>query len=420
MQRFRKFISGGMWRNYMTKYPEANLLHKKMLLVSEKIHQLTETNQLSEAAVRRSLDKLWQAQVNDPYWHGVFGGLYLPHLRSAAYSNLIEVEKIVESELNQNNKFLIKHQITDMDKDGFEEVLVETPLLNAYFAPCRGGCLYELDFKPKCINLSDTLARRKEKYHDSIDKIHNTAENAVIDKEAPPSIHDLVAVKEKDLEQYLHYDKYMKHSFIDHFLDENTSIDSFANGEYHETGDFYNQQYRYGIKQQDDRLILQMERAGMLNIYNAKPTPLLVSKEIKVFSQSAQIVADYCLINKGHQVINCWFGVESNFSLLAGRAPDRYYKIPGCKLHNTFLASKGSVDNVSEVQLIDEYLNLGVQIKFDKAALLWRFPVETISLSEAGFERVYQSSVTFPNWNFNLNPNDAWNVTITLQLVSPL
>jgi len=38
------------------------------------------------AAWLESRDHLWRAQCNCPYWHGVFGGLYLPHLRAAVYS----------------------------------------------------------------------------------------------------------------------------------------------------------------------------------------------------------------------------------------------------------------------------------------------------------------------------------------------
>ena len=40
-------------------------------------------------AVRRAIGR---AQCNDAYWHGVFGGLYLPHLRDAIWRNLAEAE----------------------------------------------------------------------------------------------------------------------------------------------------------------------------------------------------------------------------------------------------------------------------------------------------------------------------------------
>ena len=39
------------------------------------------------------IDHLYRSQCNDAYWHGVFGGLYLNHLREAAYSNLLRAER---------------------------------------------------------------------------------------------------------------------------------------------------------------------------------------------------------------------------------------------------------------------------------------------------------------------------------------
>lgn len=32
-------------------------------------------------------DSLWKAQCNCGYWHGVFGGIYLPHIRKAIYAD---------------------------------------------------------------------------------------------------------------------------------------------------------------------------------------------------------------------------------------------------------------------------------------------------------------------------------------------
>jgi 4-alpha-glucanotransferase len=50
---------------------------------------------------------------------------------------------------------------------------------------------------------------------------------------------------------------------------------------------------------------------------------------------------------------------------------------------------------------------------------VWRFPVETVSQSEAGFEKVYQSSAVFPNWKIDLGPQDHWQIEITQRISSP-
>src|SRR5438876_357211 len=66
------FLRGGHWRNFLVKYPEANRMHKKMLALSALCRERGDP-----PAARRAIGR---AQCNDAYWHGVFGGLYLPHL----------------------------------------------------------------------------------------------------------------------------------------------------------------------------------------------------------------------------------------------------------------------------------------------------------------------------------------------------
>src|SRR5574341_1448802 len=97
----RPFIKGGIWRNFLAKYSESNHLHKRMMMVSRKVHDafnaLEERGVKKHAGATRMLDHLYQAQCNDSYWHGVFGGLYLPHLRSAVYEHLIRAELLADT-----------------------------------------------------------------------------------------------------------------------------------------------------------------------------------------------------------------------------------------------------------------------------------------------------------------------------------
>jgi len=52
----------------------------------------------------------------------------------------------------------------------------------------------------------------------------------------------------------------------------------------------------------------------------------------------------------------------------------------------------------------------------EQNSVVWRFPIETISQSEGGFERVYQSSVVLPNWRFSIAAGDSWKTTMTLKI----
>jgi len=48
---------------------------------------------------------LYRGQCNCPYWHGVFGGMYLPHLRSALYRELIKADKLTDEAGSEKDIF---------------------------------------------------------------------------------------------------------------------------------------------------------------------------------------------------------------------------------------------------------------------------------------------------------------------------
>jgi alpha-amylase len=141
-----------------------------------------------------------------------------------------------------------------------------------------------------------------------------------------------------------------------------------------------------------------------------------VKKEIKLRSGVSQFDIDYTITNRNTEELNTTFGPEFNFSLLAGNADDRYYEIPGHVLDRRNLASAGETNNVSRMSLVDEWLKLRLTLAFSQPAVLWRAPVETVSQSEAGFERVYQSSMVLPLWLLSVRPGASWNVQVSVSI----
>ncbi|HCZ07125.1 MAG TPA: 4-alpha-glucanotransferase, partial [Thermotogae bacterium] len=127
-EKFSMFLKGGIWRSFLSKYTESNNMHKKMLKVRRMIE---ESGNPPEEARKRYL----MSQSNDAYWHGVFGGLYLPHLRDAVYTNLINAESLLDLPERIEEE--------DVDCDGFKEILVSSKNLNLYFDPHYGGRLFE-------------------------------------------------------------------------------------------------------------------------------------------------------------------------------------------------------------------------------------------------------------------------------------
>ncbi|MDZ7264061.1 MAG: DUF1926 domain-containing protein [candidate division KSB1 bacterium] len=409
---FKEFVRGGFWRNFLAKYPESNNLHKKSLWVSRKVNRLIGDARYDQKLAQQARDHLWAGQTNCPYWHGVFGGLYLNNLRHAVYKNMIQAEAIVDqlvhtpAELEQGWTQL---QITDFDVDGSNELVAETKVYNLYFAPHVGGTLFEMDYKPKAVNLLDTMTRRKEAYHNKLLAIKD--QTATSSSSGVASIHDLVIAKEPGLEKKLHYDRYRRTSLIDHFLAADTQLDQLARCDYQEAGDFVSAAYNYETELTAECLNIRMHRVGLVAA-NGLYKKISLSKTISIFPNSPLIKIFYQIKNLATVPVALWFGPEFNIALLAGNAPDRYYYFDQDVRNERHLASSGIVKSVRQMGLKDEWQKLDVQFRFDRPTTVWRFPIETISQSEGGFERVYQSSVIVPNWKLKLDASEEWSVEI--------
>ncbi len=400
------FVRGGFWRNFLSKYREVNNMHKKMLRVSRKLWSLPKAK---KAKAQEAFDALWAGQCNCPYWHGVFGGLYLSHLRDAIYSNLIKAE-IIADKLHGTR--FPNMEVFDIDVDGYDEIVIETKSLNAHIDTGRGGSVYELDYKPVTKNVLDTMTRHREGYHDKLKSAVVGGGHDQGDKTA--SIHDLVLAKEPDLLSKLHYDTYERNTFMDHIFTEDTNLESFSASEHREMADFINTPYsivKHAVNA--EKVMIRMSNLQPLKI-REQEIPLSITKTFIFENKTTVCRVHYNLQTDHQEPVDLWFGVELNFGMQAGHADDRYYYSPDVVFDDKYLDSRGSLDSVKVIGIIDEWRNIKIELKSDFPASIWRFPIETISLSEAGFERVYQNSVLLPNWKIRLK--NKFEVNLNLKL----
>ena len=406
--KYSQFLRGGFWRNFFVKYAESNNLHKKMLQVSNKVYGMSPKSiQFKEAQ-----DELWRGQCNDAYWHGVFGGLYMPHLREALYEHLIKAQTMADA-AGHKDKEWVESEVVDFDKDEEDDVLISNPVLNLYFDPAEGGSLFELDYKEKSANLTDILSRRKESYHEKIiELVRHKSLPLEEESQKMETIHNIMMVKEDGLEKYLKYDWYRRASLLDHFLPPFAELKSFYNCDYKEAGDFVNQPYEYKIHKKENGIVLEMLRNGHVWI-GEEFLPVALKKEITV-NYSSTIAIDYSLTNLSRGDISVWFGVEFGLMGTSGNDKKCYYSIAHHNLAHNKLISVGENEAVGKISMIDEYRGTEISLEFGQKAILWRFPLETISQSESGFEKTYQGSVIFPSWKMELKPAVPWLLKMKL------
>ena len=403
-ERNKPYIRGGFWRNFMAKYTESNLMHKKMLRVSAKVNAASKKKP-------EALKEMWKAQCNCAYWHGLFGGLYLNYLRHAVYNHLINAENILDGSGKGNGA--ARAELVDHDMDGVDEFVVETKAMNCYISPRSGGSIIELDYRPACFNLSNTLARRKEAYHQKI--LDSEKFKAQDGGDQPKSAHDIVRMKEEGLDRFLSYDRNDRFSFIDHFLPNDARIEDFMRSRYEELGDFAGAPYtlkKHGCK--DGKASAEMERNGQVKVYGV-PMPVSINKKCTIQDDN-KLVVRYKIKSLTDGEFDTMFATELNFTLLAANAEDRYYEIPGVSLSESKMSSVGSEADAKEIRMIDEWSNLEVRIESNGPCEIWRFPVETVSQSEDGFERNYQNSCIVLLRNVNLSGNGTGELTFTVSL----
>lgn len=408
-----RFVRGGFWRNFLAKYPESNLMHKRMLAVRERIN-----GGAGAAEHAAALDDVWQAQCNCAYWHGVFGGLYLPHLRDGLYRHILSAEARLDQAEHGDRPFL-RVERADLDRDGREEIRLVNRELGLLVAPARGGAIESLDYFPRRRNLSHGLTRRPEAYHDALRAAAGGGDGGGGDDDGSvKSIHDRVEMKEPGLDRKLFYDWYRRLSLIDHFLRDETVFEDFDEADYGEQGDFVEGVYEPAVKQSEREASLTLTRQGQVWV-RGEAVPVAVRKTLRMANDGARLTVDYSVTPGGGAPAPLWFGVEFNFTLLAGQAHDRWVTIDGRPAEpEPWFAGRGESHGARAIAWHDDWEKMSLNLAWDRPADLWRMPVETISQSESGFERVYQSSCALPHWRIELAPGQVWRVSFTLELTS--
>ena len=206
------FVKGSIWKRFFYKYPESFYIHQRML-----------------RGVKN--ESYYKLQTNDVFWHGIFGGIYLPNLRDNAYKYLAECDNLKNEEFKGFKKIVFENIIYVFKDDKLVEAL-------------------DLDKK---FNFLNVVSRKKEFYH--IYKEHKENED---NKNKIKTIHEI----NYELNKKIYFDKNLRYSFIVKKAD-NVNLDDLMKNSFEEL-DYY-------VKFEDKKLICENEIAQkILNLENKK------------------------------------------------------------------------------------------------------------------------------------------------------
>ena len=396
-ESFKQFLPGGFWRNFKVKYVEAALMYGRMMTVGKVVNAIGKNTQSYKSAVT----ELYKAQCNCAYWHGVFGGIYLPHLRNSVYTHLINAENIVEQE-SRNDTSTPAYKVFDIYFDGNKEIRLYNDKLNIFITPENGGHIFELDVRDLALNLTAAISRRKEPYHEKLANISQRS-NTV------DTIHNITQAKEEGLDRVLCYDRYKREKLTDHFFQPNVSIDDVSSSLYEEQGDFVDGSYTANITKKGNIVSVLMKRNGIVR--TPLPNSLHIEKDVTI-RNGCEFSVSYMLKNSDASTIETVFGVEFVVSMIA-RESYYYY---GDKIQLGSVLAKGDFEVDKNIWVCDSWHNINIGLIFSRPANVWVFPINTVSQSEEGFESIYQGSVIIPRWSVILEPKEVVNFIITQKI----
>jgi hypothetical protein len=420
------FLRGGIWRNFFSKYSESNLLHAKMLRASRELQQLDSGRRIRRKR-RERLESarvlILRAQCNDAYWHGVFGGLYSPHLRTALWRSLVEAESILAAVAHGANDFA-EYERVDFDADGRQEILLQSRSCAALFSPHDGGTLPMLDFRaggrlrsspgrPAGVALINSLMRRPEAYHKQLRSAAASGNGTAT------SIHDQNRSKEPGLADKLVYDRWPRNAFRLLVFDGARTLDDYAGVRLGENPGLAGGTYivkdagpnYVSLRLDVDTGWSADKEFRFTTRKDGFDVACAFSVGVAAIASAAATVPDLLApppVPTGGQLV----GMEVVVNMLAPGAVNRYFESAGKRFP---LGWMGAITG-GNLDIVDEWQHVRVSLEAPEAREFWIAPIETISESEDGFERVYQGSQILAVWQPDFSGSAPWTAALTMKV----
>lgn len=341
----------------------------------------------------------------------MFGGIYLFHIRAANYANLLDAEALILDDQ-------VRAELIDFDLDSHSEIVVSSAPFSLVISTAFGGAIYEWDDIPSRYNLLNIMTRRREGYH--IDLQDAAARNDVITPEMPQwnapdwlySTH--VRAKQLGLERDLVVDWHRRGSLIDHFLGDDVTLDQFRRADYSEVGDFVLGGYTTEVSGSGTNVCtVTLRRDGNVWI-GGRALPVRVEKRLTITAGVRELPVEYAVTNLASAPIRTRFGIETSYGFDGGNTELCYLAIYGGD--TVGMGQAGASANVGGYRLGTQIRGFEVDVTLAQAGALWRFPLEPVTMSEGGYERIHQGTVLLHVFPLDLAPGATWENTLRLKI----
>ncbi|HLJ60018.1 MAG TPA: alpha-amylase/4-alpha-glucanotransferase domain-containing protein [bacterium] len=390
------FVRGGFWRHFLVKYGEVNTMHHLGLRAGRKIHTMPAGDTRA-----RALDELWAGECNCPYWHGVFGGVYLPHIRGAAFGHLIAAEAIADRAARPGR--YTEGEAEDLDGDGRHDVRLATDLVVCTVSPGRGGSVIEWDDRPARRHLGNVMTRRPEAYHEDL---RRAAEQAPTDSRsegahAPRDASELRPTA-PGLSQWLIYDRVQRPTLRMHLWSPAATTDQVGRDEQDELGGFAWGEYAWRLERGPDAVRLVLTRAASLPGGEAA-----VERTLEIAAGQRALLHTIGVRWTGDAPLDAVVAEEWDLGIFG--APEEVALDDAGTPRSLYLPAALSARDL--VRISEGHSGLSITLRPSAPAAVWTLPLFTISNSEGGFEKNFQGVALHLRWALSLLPGRTWTQT---------
>jgi Domain of unknown function (DUF1926)/Glycosyl hydrolase family 57/Domain of unknown function (DUF1925) len=471
------FLRGGIWRGFFTKYAESNLMHKKMLHVSQKVQRLAKSTRTDKAFLRaceEAKTQLLRGQCNDPYWHGVFGGLYSPHLRTAVWCALERAETIADALEHEGvggpqaggggtrgtagfaggAQSATQARVAQGGGLSARQAATQSGTTAAVQSGGAGGGPSGVSGGAGASQTAYTHAKQFDFDADGYDEFYFTSDRyaalvapqdggtlSALDfrpanitlvnslrrreesyhaklKEAStapvqgaPTIHEQTRAKEAGLERYLHYDRWERNCFRLLVFGQNKTYEDCATVQLEEDAALAGGAYE--VMGFSDKRITLVSPEGD---WRAEKSLTFQATE-EGFDAVCELTVSYKpgaiagAIAGAKEKATVNIGLEAVVNFLAPAAADRYFESRGKRFPLRWAAALAG----EELRVVDEYQRAAVKFEAPASRNFWISAIDTVSESEDGFERIYQGSEVIAIWPVTLGAGEEWKGKFVLK-----
>ncbi|MCD4701016.1 MAG: DUF1926 domain-containing protein [Candidatus Aegiribacteria sp.] len=265
----------------------------------------------------------------------------------------------------------------DIDADGFDENIIVTQTQSLLVHPDRGLTVSELTFLHpggEPVPLGHVLSRQLEGYHKSVPGMGSSGEVR--------TIHDDISSKEEGLAEKISIDRWRRMCFSDIVMPFSMDLNNWRQSNLEIT---HFQKPAFSSSTSISDSIVSFSGEFMEEKLRVRKRMTAEMKMPVIRTSSEYFVGP---LDRA--------GMEICLNLMTGQSPDRYYMVGSGGTH--LMSFEGEFRG-KRIEVSDCWRKVKMVIEMNCESDIWVSPLDSVNMSESGFESVHQGAAFYVSGN---------------------